>query len=132
MTTNKIERKNTKRIIKKLIRELDNSPLNPFIKHYYLSLKEDQISSNREAVIDKIKYNNKLINQLKREISNNYFCDIHKKIINEYIEDLEYQNGTSKEIIKFLDIRIQENLYQKKQKKFNKIFKKNSKLSETT
>lgn len=131
MSSTKIERKNNKKIIKKLTKKMDESSLNPFIKHYYLSLKECELNSNKESVIDKLKYNNKLINKLKKEISTSKICDIHIEIVNNYIADLEYQNETNKEIIKFLDVRKQEFLYRKKLIKSNKIFKKNNKLSET-
>lgn len=131
MGSTKIERKNNKKIVKKLTKKMDESPLNPFIKHYYLSLKECELNSNKESVIDKIKYNNKLINKLRKEIFSSKICDIHKEIVNNYISDLDYENETNKEIIKFLDVRKQEFLYRKKLIKCNKIFKKNNKLSET-
>lgn len=120
MKIDKTMKKNNKRAIKKVTKIIESSPLNPFILHYYLELKESDLNINKEAVIDKINYNNKLIEKLKQEISNANICDIHKQIVKEYIEDLEYSNNTSREIVKVICLRKQEFLLRKKQKEYNK------------
>ena len=59
MKSKKYDRKTNKRTIKKIQKLIASSSLNPFILHYYESLKPEELNTNREAVIDKINYNNK-------------------------------------------------------------------------
>lgn len=131
MKSKKYDRKTNKKTIKKIQKLIASSPLNPFILHYYESLKSEELNTNREAVIDKINYNNKIISQLKKESNYKKICDVHKEIIKEYIEKLEYENETSREVIRIINLKTQEIYHKDLQKKYNKIFKKKSKPSET-
>ena len=131
MIINKEERKKYKNIIKKIRKKLDESPLNYFIKNYYYSLKESELSSAKINVINRIKTNKIALTKFKDDLNNNIKNDVYNESIKEEIYDLQYQNNTAKEIIKFINLRKNEFYYEKKLKSELNFFKKNTKLSET-
>lgn len=105
-----------------------NSPLNPFILCYYTSLKEEDLEETKEGVIFKIEENNEIIQKLKEEISTENIIEIHKEIVNKYISDLEYQNTTSEEIVRVIELRKEKFLNKKLKKKSFNLFKRNTKI----
>lgn len=131
MIINKEERKKYKNIIKKIRKKLDESPLNYFIKNYYYSLKESELSSAKINVINRIKTNKIALTKFKDDLNNDIKNDVYNESIKEEICDLQYQNNTAKEIIKFINLRKNEFYYEKKLKNELNFFKKNTKLSET-
>lgn len=131
MIINKEERKKYKNIIKKIRKKLDESPLNYFIKNYYYSLKESELSSAKINVINRIKTNKIALTKFKDDLNNDIKNDVYNESIKEEIYDLQYQNNTAKEIIKFINLRKNEFYYEKKLKSELNFFKKNTKLSET-
>ncbi|MBQ6324323.1 MAG: hypothetical protein IJI22_05785 [Bacilli bacterium] len=131
MKSYKSDRKNNKKAIRKIQKLIDSSKLNPFILFHYTALKESELESNRESMVSLIKYNNKVISQLKEEIKDKNICEVHKEIVKKYIDELEYSNGTSKEVIRIINLKKREFYHKKLQKNYNKFFKKNTKLSAT-
>lgn len=87
------------------------------IKKYYYSLKEEDLDPTRIEIINHIKTNNPIINNLKSEINliKNY-ADYNKLLI-EQIENLEYKNNWLKEIIKFINLRKNDFYHKKMLKK---------------
>lgn len=78
------------------------TPLNPFIKDYYSSLKGEQIDEaliNTLGSIDNWKY---LIDSLNNKLNDKSTIDDEKEIILHTIEDTEYQLNTANEIVKLL------------------------------
>lgn len=131
MRINKEERKKYKNIIKKIRKKLDESPLNYFIKNYYYSLKESELPSAKINVINRIKTNKIALTKFKDNLNSGVENDVYNETIEEKIYDLQYQNNTAKEIIKFINLRKNEFYYEKKLKNELNFFKKNTKLSET-
>jgi len=94
-----------KKEMKNLMKKINNSSLNRFIVSYYLSLKFEEIDDSRDAVKYKIDFHNRLIKDLKKELKTSKNNKNNFKNIKNYIEELEYSNETSKEIINLLDAR---------------------------
>ncbi|MBO5095744.1 MAG: hypothetical protein J6D28_00945 [Bacilli bacterium] len=124
MRINKEERKKYKNIIKKIRKKLDESPLNYFIKNYYYSLKESELPSAKINVINRIKTNKIALTKFKDNLNSGVENDVYNETIEEKIYDLQYQNNTAKEIIKFINLRKNEFYYEKKLKNELNFFKK--------
>lgn len=81
------------------------SPLNFFVLEYYNNLKVKDIESTIHNISSRISENNKIIKHLKNAM-NDFADDEYHSILNEDIDNLEYENNSSKEIIKFLKSRL--------------------------
>lgn len=131
MKSYKFERKANKNAIKKIQKLIKNSSLNPFILFHYTTLSESELNNNKETIVSLINYNKRIISILKCEIKDKKICDVHKQIVKNYIEELEYSNCTSKEIIRIINLKKREFYHKRLQQNYNKKFIKSSKPSET-
>ena len=79
------------------------TPLNPFLINYYSSLKGDQIVDailNTSAMIDNW---GELVASFKEKLKDDKLIESEREIIEQTIEDTEYQINTAKEIVKVLE-----------------------------
>ena len=96
------------------------SPLNPFIKEYYVSLKGEELDGAWIMAQSSIENNNLMINYLKEQINNYNLKQNDKDKILDTIEDLEYQNATNRLITCILDTAK----YQERRKYYGELFSK--------
>ena len=75
------------------------TPLNPFLTNYYSSLKGDQIVDAILNTSAMIKNWEELVESFKQKLTNDNIPDTEKEVMEQTIEDTEYQISTSKEII---------------------------------
>lgn len=78
------------------------TPLNPFLIDHYSNLKGPQIVDailNTTSVIENWK---ELVNSLKERLESENLSDTEREVIEETIEDTEYQIHTGEEIVKVL------------------------------
>lgn len=79
------------------------TPLNPFLTNYYSSLKGDQIVDAILNTSAMIKNWEELVESFKQKLANDNIPDTEKEVMEQTIEDTEYQISTSKEIINVLE-----------------------------
>ena len=79
------------------------TPLNPFLTNYYTSLKGDQIVDAILNTSAMIKNWEELVESFKQKLANDNIPDTEKEVMEQTIEDTEYQISTSKEIINVLE-----------------------------
>ena len=79
------------------------TPLNPFLINYYSSLKGDQIVDAILNTSAMIKNWEELVESFKQKLTNDNIPDTEKEVMEQTIEDTEYQISTSKEIINVLE-----------------------------
>lgn len=79
------------------------TPLNPFLANYYSSLKGDQIVDAILNTSAMIKNWEELVESFKQKLANDNIPDTEKEVMEQTIEDTEYQISTSKEIINVLE-----------------------------
>lgn len=120
-------KKELKKEMRKIDREVNNSPLNRFILSYYNGLKYEELDKTLEGVEYKINFHKRLIKELKKEINLSKTYDKNVENAKDYIGELEYSNNTSFEIVKV--IKLKKAYYELK--KQYKDLKKKSKPSET-
>lgn len=120
-------KKEIKNEMRKIDREVNNSPLNRFILSYYNGLKYEELDETLEGVEYKINFHKRLIKELKKEIKLSKINDKNVENAKNYIGELEYSNRTSFEIVKV--IKLKKTYYELK--KQYKDLKKKSKPSET-
>ena len=82
------------------------SPLNHFIIDYYDNLKGQQIRDAKQAIDATIENNNVIIASFKIIIDSKTLDQKYSDFLSETIEDLEYQNNMSLEILKLLNSNI--------------------------
>ena len=78
------------------------SPLNPCLIEYYNNLKGDDLKTAYKNLTSSIQNNKLIIESLKKWTNDKSIKEEEKEILLDTIEDLEYQNETSEEIIKLL------------------------------
>lgn len=120
-------KKELKKEMRKIDREVNNSPLNRFILSYYNGLKYEELDKTLEGVEYKINFHKRLIKELKKEIKLSKSNEKNVENAKKYIGELEYSNNTSFEIVKV--IKLKKSYYELK--KQYKDLKKNTKPSET-
>ena len=79
------------------------TPLNPFLTNYYSSLKGDQIVDAILNTSAMIKNWEELVESFKQKLANDNIPDTENEVMEQTIEDTEYQISTSKEIINVLE-----------------------------
>lgn len=124
-------KKEIKKEMKKLIREVNESPLNRFELSYYNSLKCEELDETMEGVKYKINFHKRLIKALKKEIKSSKTSTKDLENAKDYISELESSNSAGFEIIKILKAKKLYYELKKEYKNLSKKFKKNTKLSET-
>lgn len=124
-------KKELKKEMKKLIREVNESPLDRFLLSYYDDLKYEELDKSMEGVKYRINFNKRLIKELKKELKSSKTSSKDLENAKDYIEELEYTNRTSFEIIKVIKAKKMYFELKKEYKNSSKKFKKNTKLSET-
>lgn len=121
-------KKEIKKEMKKLIREVNESPLNRFELSYYNGLKYEELDETMEGVKYKINFHKRLIKALKKEIKSLKISNKDLENAKDYISELEYSNRAAFEIIKIIKSK---KLYYELKKEYKNYSKKNTKLSET-
>lgn len=124
-------KKEIKKEMKKLIREVNESPLNRFILSYYNGLKYEELDKSMEGVKYKINFHKRLIKALKKELKSSKTNSKDLENAKDYIDELEYSNRSSFEIIKVIKAKKSYFELKKEYKNLSKKFKKNTKPSET-
>jgi len=124
-------KKEIKKEMKKLIREVNESPLNCFELSYYNGLKYEELDETMEGVKYKINFHKRLIKALKKEIKSSKTSNKDLENAKDYISELEYSNKAAFEIIKIIKSKKLYYELKKEYKKYSKKDKKNTKLSET-
>lgn len=76
--------------------------LNPFLRSYYENLKGEQLEDALVNTYANIKNWENLISSLTEKINSKSFTDQEKEIIEQTIEDTQYQISTANEIVKLL------------------------------
>lgn len=124
-------KKEIKKEMKKLIREVNESPLNRFELSYYNGLKYEELDETMEGVKYKINFHKRLIKALKKEIKSSKTSTKDLENAKDYISELEYSNRAGFEIIKIIKAKKLYYELKKEYKNYSKKDKKNTKLSET-
>ena len=124
-------KKEIKKEMKKLIREVNESPLDRFLLSYYDDLKYEELDKSMEGVKYRINFNKRLIKELKKELKSSKTSSKDLENAKDYIDELEYTNRTSFEIIKVIKAKKMYFELKKEYKNYSKKDKKNTKLSET-
>lgn len=78
------------------------SPLNPFLKRYYSSLKGEQLDEALVNTLGSIENWESLIKNFKEKLSEKDLMEEEREIMLQTIEDTEYQINSANEIVKFL------------------------------
>jgi len=87
------------------------TPLNPFLINYYSGLKGDQIVDAILNTTSVIKNWEELVDNFKNKLNNDKLTDSEREVIEQTIEDTEYQINTAKEIVNVLNsARRKENI----------------------
>lgn len=76
--------------------------LNPFLRSYYENLKGEQLEDALVNTYANIKNWENLISSLTEKINSKSFTGQEKEIIEQTIEDTQYQISTANEIVKLL------------------------------
>ena len=87
------------------------TPLNPFLINYYSSLKGDQIVDAILNTSSVIKNWEEMVESFKTRLEKEKLSESEREIMEQTIEDTEYQINTAKEIINVLNsARRKENI----------------------
>lgn len=87
------------------------TPLNPFLINYYSGLKGDQIIDAILNTTSVIKNWEELVDNFKKKLNDEKLNDSEREVIQQTIEDTEYQINTAKEIVNVLNsARRKENI----------------------
>lgn len=88
---------------------IEVSPLNPFIKDYYSSLKGEELNNAEINVLGSIENSEKLILSCRENLNKKDIIEEEKELLTNTIKDTEYQINSSKEIIKLIQsIKVKE------------------------
>ena len=79
------------------------SPLNPFLKKYYSNLKGEELEEALVNTLGSIENWEALVKSLKSRLEDNTLLDEEKEMIQQTIEDTEYQINSAKEIVKLIE-----------------------------
>lgn len=78
------------------------TPLNPFLKRYYSSLKGHELDEALINTLGSIENWEALVKSLKNRVETENISEEEKEIILQTIEDTEYQINSANEIVKLL------------------------------
>lgn len=78
------------------------TPLNPFLKRYYSTLKGTELDEALINTLGSIDNWNALIKSLKNRLDEKDILEEEKEVILQTIEDTEYQVNSANEIVKLL------------------------------
>ena len=78
------------------------STLNPLLKHYYSSLKGKELDEALVNTLGSITNWQSIVESFKKQLEKKDITEAEKEIINQTIEDTEYQINSANEIIKLL------------------------------
>mgnify|MGYP002707846612 FL=1 len=78
------------------------TPLNPFLKRYYSSLKGAELDEALINTLGSIDNWNALVKSLKKRLDDNDILENEKEVVLQTIEDTEYQINSANEIVKLL------------------------------
>ena len=78
------------------------TPLNPFLKSYYSSLKGHELDEALINTLGSIENWEALVKSLKNRVETENISEEEKEIILQTIEDTEYQINSANEIVKLL------------------------------
>lgn len=78
------------------------TPLNPFLKRYYSSLKGHELDEALINTLGSIENWEALVKSLRNRVENENISEEEKEIILQTIEDTEYQINSANEIVKLL------------------------------
>lgn len=78
------------------------TPLNPLLKHYYSSLKGEELDEALVNTLGSIENWQALLNTLNKRLKEDNMSDEEKEITEQTIEDTEYQINSANEIVKLL------------------------------
>ena len=81
---------------------LQVSPLNPFLKHHYSSLKGEKIDIALVNTLGSIENWETLIVDFKDRLKDNKITENENELLSQAIEDTEYQINSAQEIVKLL------------------------------
>ena len=84
---------------------IEVSPLNPFIKDYYSSLKGEELNNAEINVLGSIENAEKLVSSCKNNLEKKDITEQEIELLNNTIKDTEYQNDTLKETIRVIKLR---------------------------
>ncbi len=88
---------------------IEVSPLNPFIKDYYSSLKGEELNVAEINVLGSIENAKKLVSSCKNNLKKKDITEQEIELLNNTIKDTEYQINSSREIIKLIQsIKVKE------------------------
>lgn len=88
---------------------IEVSPLNPFIKDYYSSLKGEKLNVAEINVLGSIENAEKLVSSCKNNLEKKDITEQEIELLNNTIKDTEYQINSSREIIKLIQsIKVKE------------------------
>ena len=88
---------------------IEVSPLNPFIKDYYSSLKGEELNNAEINVLGSIENSKKLVLSCQENLKKKDITEEEKELLTNTIKDTEYQINSSKEIIKLMQrIKVKE------------------------
>lgn len=88
---------------------IEVSPLNPFIKDYYSSLKGEELNVAEINVLGSIENAEKLVSSCKNNLEKEKITEQEIELLNNTIKDTEYQINSSREIIKLIQsIKVKE------------------------
>ena len=78
------------------------TPLNPFLKRYYSTLKGTELDEALINTLGSIDNWNALVKSLKKRLEENDILENEKDVVLQTIEDTEYQINSANEIVKLL------------------------------
>ncbi len=78
------------------------SPLNPFLKRYYSSLKGKQLDEALVNTLGSIENWEALVKSFKERLEDPNILETEKEVLFQTIEDTQYQINTANEIVKLL------------------------------
>ncbi|MGN0974347.1 MAG: helix-turn-helix domain-containing protein [Bacilli bacterium] len=78
------------------------TPLNPFLKRYYSTLKGTELDEALINTLGSIDNWNALVKSLQKRLDENDILENEKEVILQTIEDTEYQINSANEIVKLL------------------------------
>ena len=88
---------------------IEVSPLNPFIKDYYSSLKGEELNVAEINILSSIENAEKLVSSCKNNLEKKDITEQEIELLNNTIKDTEYQINSSREIIKLIQsIKVKE------------------------
>lgn len=101
------------------------SPLNPFLRNYYENLDNKELDESLKNVLNSIERWQILIKSLENRLNDNTLLKEERDVLNQTIENTEYQINSAKEIVKL--IKSQKIKLEKKGERKNerKIFSTN-------